>query len=163
MMVGMLATQAVAEGAATVNRQSSAKPETESVPSGAQTEQISLATTANLPLVTEDSANADLAALPDAPATPDTATESASVNMPLDLRAAMQNATQNTQSGQTTPSQTKPKHPIHPGWLAVSAVGVLLAYVGGVGLGGSKNKGLAAGCLVTGVALAGGGIYLTFR
>jgi|HubBroStandDraft_1064217.scaffolds.fasta_scaffold884618_1 hypothetical protein len=47
--VGMLATQAVAEGGAVMSPQSPAKPETTSIPGGAP-EQINLAITANLPL-----------------------------------------------------------------------------------------------------------------
>jgi hypothetical protein len=154
----MLATQAVAEGAAAVNPQSPAKPETTSLPSGSQTDQISLATTANLPLGAE--ASPETSALPEAP---EGTLESASVNMPIDLRAAMQDATQNTQNSPSTPAPAKPKHQIHPGWLAVSGVGVLFALIGGIGLTGEKNKGLAVGFLVGGVALAGGGFYLTFK
>jgi hypothetical protein len=161
ILAGTLATQAVAEGAATVSQQSPANAETANLSNGTQTEKTNPSTAANRPL--EPQANTEPNALPDAPAASAGSSDSASMNMPLDMRGLMQDAAQSTASGQSTQAPTKPKHQIHPGWLAVSAVGVLFAAIGAVGLGGTRNQGLAVGFVVGGVALTGGGIYLTFR
>ena len=104
MLVGMLATQAVAEGAATVSQQSPAKPETSSVPSGSQTEQINLAATVNLPLAAQDSVAVDVNALPDAPMESTGTSDSASLAMPPDLKAMMDDAKQNSQNLQSAPA-----------------------------------------------------------
>lgn len=97
------------------------------------------------------------ATLPDAPAA---TSESASLNVPVDLKGMMDDSAQ-AQNLQLTTTQQKQK--IHPGWLALSVVGIGAALIGGVGLTGTKNKGLAAGLLASGAALTAGGFYLTFR
>ena len=122
MLVGMLATQAVAEGAATVSPQTPAKPETASVPSGSS-EQINLATTANLPLTSQDNSNADLNALPDAPTTaPAGTSDSASLTMPPELKAMMDDARKNSQNLQPAPA-TKSHGIQRPGMLMMGIVG----------------------------------------
>ncbi|HVN93017.1 MAG TPA: hypothetical protein VMT38_04950 [Terracidiphilus sp.] len=163
VLVGMLASQAIAEGAVTT-QQAPAKPETASVPSGPQTEQTRLATTANLPLASQDSTNGDSAALPDAPGAPPTATtESSSLNMPVDLKAMLDDAKQNAQNVQSAPAQTK--HPIHGGWLVLAGVGGLWMGIGlwGLSVSDSKKGPIAGVFVVPGAAMLGGGLYLTFR
>ena len=98
------------------------------------------------------------ATLPDAPAA---TSESASLNVPVDLKGMMDDSAQAAQNLQ--PTTTEQKQKIHPGWLALSVVGIGAALIGGVGLTGTKNKGLAAGFLASGAALTAGGFYFTFR
>ena len=128
MLVGMLATQAVAEGAPIASSQSPAKPETTSVPNGPQTEQINLATTVNLPLAAQDSATADVNALPDAPMESTGTSESSSLTMPPELKAMMDDAKQNSQNLQSAPA-TKPHGLQRPGMLIMGIAGIPLAFL----------------------------------
>lgn len=168
MLVGMLATQAVAEGAATVSPQTPAKPETTSVPSGTP-EQINLATTANLPLTSQDNSGAEVNALPDAPTTaPAGTSDSASLTMPPELKAMMDDAKQNSQNLQSAPA-TKSHGLQRPGMLIMGIVGIPLAFIGGsiLAIQGTKNEGLKVGVglgfLVPGAAMSGFGFYLAFH
>lgn len=104
----------------------------------------------------------ETSALPEAPNTPE---EQASVVRPLDIKAIMDDAAQNTQNLQPTASTTASKHQIHPGWLALSAVGALGATIGAMGLskGSTKGKPVAAGFIGVGAGLTGLGLYLTFK
>jgi hypothetical protein len=167
-LVGMLATQAVAENAAAVNPKTPAKPETTTVPSGPQTEQINLAATTNLPLTSQDSATADANALPDAPAPPAGTSESASLTMPPELKAMMDDAQQNSQNLQSAPA-TKRHGLQRPGMLVMGIVGIPL-----VGFGTyvmtrsvSKDSGLknafGAAFLVPGAAMVGLGFTFAFK
>ncbi len=168
MLVGMLATQAVAEGATVVSPQSPAKPEMTSVANGSQTEQISVATTVNLPLATQDSAAADMNALPDAPMAPAGTGESSSLTMPPDLKAMMDDAKANSQNLQPA-SETKPHGLQRPGMLIMGIAGIPLALLGVAILGveGKKDEGLkygvGLGFLVPGAAMAGFGFYYAFK
>ena len=164
MLVGMLATQAVAEGAAVVTPKTSAKPETTNVPSGSL-EQINLATTENLPLTSQD--NADLNALPDAPTASTGSSDSASLTMPPELKAMMDDAAQNSQNLQSAPA-TKPHGIQRPGMLVMGIVGAM-----GMGLGAllyASDKGTlearAAGgsiLFAPGAVMAGFGFYYAFK
>ncbi len=168
MLVGMLATQAVAEGAATVSPQTPAKPETTSVPS-VTPEQINLATTANLPLRSQNGSDADLNALPDAPTTaPPGTSDSASLTMPPELKAMMDDASKNSQNLQSAPA-TKSHGLQRPGMLVMGIIGIPL-----VGFGTyvmtrsvSKNSGLknafGAAFLVPGAAMVGLGFTFAFK
>ena len=169
-LAGMLATQAVAASPAAARPQASPMPETSTIPSDSLTLAVNPVTTANLPLsaqyaVLQDNAIANPNALPDAPAVaPAPATsESASLNMPAGIKAMMADASQAANNVQ--PASTEPKHQIHPGWLALAAVGALGTALGARGL--TKNN-VAVGhdigiLLVPGIAMLGGGLYLTFR
>jgi hypothetical protein len=167
MLVGMLATQAVAEGAATASQQSPAKPETTSVPSNSQTDQINLASTVNLPVATQDSAALDVNALPDAPTESAGTSDSANLNMPPDLKAMMDDAKQNSQNLQSAPAT---KHGLQrPGMLIMGIAGIPLALLGVAILGveGKKDEGLkygiGLGLLVPGAAMTGFGFYFAFK
>jgi hypothetical protein len=168
MLVGMLATQAVAEGAATVSPQTPAKPETTSVPSGTP-EQINLATAANLSLRSQDNSDADLNPLPDAPTmAPAGSSDSASLSMPPELKAMMDDAAKNSQNLQPA-SAAKPHGIQRPGMLVMGIIGVPL-----IGFGTyvmtrsvSKDAGLknafGAIFLVPGAAMSGFGFYFAFK
>jgi hypothetical protein len=163
----MLATQAVAEGATAVTPKTTVKPETISVPSGSQTEQINLAATTNLPLAAQDGATADVNALPDAPAAPAETSDSASLSMPPELKAMMDDAAQNSQNLQSAPA-TKPHGIQRPGMLVMGIVGAM-----GMGLGAllyASDKGTlearAAGgsiLFAPGAVMAGFGFYYAFK
>jgi hypothetical protein len=169
MLVGMLATQGAAEGAATASQQSPAKPETTSVPSGSQMEQINLATAVNLPLTTQDNAAADVNALPDAPMESAGTNESSSLTMPPELKAMMDDAKQNSQSLQPA-SGTKPHGVQQPGMLVLGIAGLPLLGLGSlfyVAAAGKKNAGpaVAVGSVffVPGALMSGFGFYFAFK
>jgi hypothetical protein len=168
MLVGMLATQAVAEGATAVTPKIPVKPETTSIPSGSETEQISLATTANLQLAAQDGATVDVNALPDAPTAPAGTSESASLAMPPELKAMMDDASQNAQNVQPAPA-AKSHGVQRPGMLIMGIVGIPVAMLG-IGLlqiDAGKNAGLKDGLgatfLAGGAAMSGFGFYLAFH
>jgi len=170
-LAGMLATQEVAEGAASVNPRTTATPETASVPSGPQTEQIDFRTTANLPLSPQTNSSADPNALPNAPSA---ATESSSLNMPLDLKAMMADAGQNVESqnapnGNPAPA-TKPHGVQRPGMLVMGIIGVPLIVLGAkiftISVANSKTGDrdlLGSLFLVPGAAMSGLGFYFAFK
>jgi hypothetical protein len=168
ILVGMLATQAVAEGAPITSSQSPAKPETTSVPSGLETEQINLAATVNLPLASRDNAAADLNTLPDAPMEPAGTSESSSLAMPPELKAMMDDAKQNSQSLQSAPA-AKPHGVQRPGMLIMGIVGIPIAFIGGSLLAAQGKKqvglrvGIGLGFLVPGAAMTGFGFYFAFK
>jgi hypothetical protein len=169
MLVGMLATQGVAEGVPITNSQSPAKPETASVPNGSQTEQINLATTANLPLAAQDSAAAGVNALPDAPMEPAGTSESSSLTMPPELKAMMDDAKQNSQNLQPA-SANKPHGVQQPGMLVLGIAGLPLLGLGSlfyVAAAGKKNAGpaVAVGSVffVPGALMSGFGFYFAFK
>ena len=140
MLVGMLATQAVAEGAATVSPLTPAKPETTSVPSGSPSNKSTLRPTANLPLTSQDNSNADLSALPDAPTTaPAGTSDSASLTMPPELKAMMDDASKNSQNLQSTPA-TKSHGLQRPGMLVMGIIGLPLAALGAYDLRTGTQK-----------------------
>lgn len=163
MLVGMLATQAVAEGAATVSPLTPAKPETASVPSGSP-EQINLATTANLPLTSQDNSNADLSALPDAPTTaPAGTSDSASLTMPPELKAMMDDASKNSQNLQSAPA-TKSHGLQRPGMLVMGFIGLPLAALGAYAYARApRNKPYATIIFAPGAAMVGFGFYFAFK
>ena len=170
MLVGMLATQAVAEGAPITSPQSPVKPDTASVPSDSQMEQLSLARTVNLPLATQDNAAAEVNALPDAPMESTGTSESSSLTMPPDLKAMMDDAKQNSQSLQSAPA-TKPHGVQRPGMLVLGIAGIPLMGLGALfysaAAGGNKNggKAVAVGSIffVPGALMSGFGFYLAFK
>lgn len=170
MLVGMLATQAVAEGATVVSPQSPAKPETANVPSGSQTEQISLATTANLPLGPRDNVDADMNAMPDAPTAQTGTSDSSSLTMPPDLKAMMDDASQNSQSIQPAPA-TKPHGVQRPGMLMMGIAGLpllglgALFYVAAAGAHKNAAAGVVVGSVffVPGALMSGFGFYYAFK
>ncbi len=163
ILVGMLATQAVAEGAATVSPQTPAKPETTSVPSGSP-EQINLATTANLPLRSQNGSDADLNALPDAPTTaPPGTSDSASLTMPPELKAMMDDASKNSQNLQQAPA-AKPHGVQRPGMLMMGFIGLPLAALGAYAYARApRNKPYATIIFAPGAAMVGFGFYFAFK
>jgi hypothetical protein len=158
-LAGLLATQAVAATAPTATPQSSAKPETTSVPGAALTN----TTTTNLPLTSYDSAQADSSGLPEAP---NAATESASVTMPASLKAMMDDPAQSSQALTSTPSTQQNK--VKPGWLALGIVGAgamaMGAYIYSIKTNATGEK-MALGTIfmAPGAAAAGLGFYFAFH
>ena len=170
MLVGMLATQAVAEGAPITSPQSPVKPDTASVPSDSQMEQLSLARTVNLPLATQDNAAAEVNALPDAPMESTGTSESSSLTMPPELKAIMDDAKQNSQNLQSAPA-AKPHGVQRPGMLVLGIAGIPLMGLGALfysaAAGDNKNggKAVAVGSIffVPGAAMSGFGFYFAFK
>jgi hypothetical protein len=168
MLVGMLATQAVAEGATPVSSQSPAKPETTSVPNNSQIDQINLTTTANLPLVTQNNAAADVNALPDAPMESAGTGESSSLTMPPELKAMMDDAKQNSQNLEPA-AANKPHGLKRPGMLILGIVGIPIAVMGGgiLAIKGTEREGLritlGTSFLVGGAAMTGFGFYFAYK
>ena len=162
MLVGMVATQGMAEGAATISPQTPAKPETTSVPSGTP-EQINLATTASLPLTSQDNSGTDLNALPDPPTMPAGTSDSASLTMPPELKAMMDDAAQNSQNLQPA-SATKPHGVQRPGMLTMGFIGLPLAALGAyLYVRAPRNKPYATVFFAPGVAMSGFGFYFAFK
>jgi len=159
-LIGLMTAQAFAAGAPVIKTQPAAAPETTSIANNDSTQAIATAPTANLQLAVAESATSGSSALPEAPNAPE---EQASVTKPIDIKAVMDDAAQNTQNLQST--TTAQKHQIHPGWLALTVVGALGFAIGIVPLvrGAGKNEGLAAGFVGVGGGLAGLGLYLTFK
>jgi hypothetical protein len=169
MLVGMLATQAVAEGATAVSPQTSAKPETASVPSGSELEQIQLVGTTNLPLAAQNNFDAAINALPDAPMESMGTSESSSLTMPPELKAMMDDAKQNSQNLQSAPA-AKPHGVQQPGMLVLGIAGLPLLGLGSlfyVAAAGKKNAGpaVAVGSVffVPGALMSGFGFYFAFK
>jgi len=163
MLVGMLATQAVAEGAAAASPQTPAKPETTSAPSNSLTQTINPVPTANLPLVSQDSASADLNALPEAPTAPPATTDSASLTMPPELKAMMDDASQSSQNLQPA-ATTKPHGVQRPGMLTMGIIGIPLAALGAYAYARApRNKPYATILFAPGAAMMGFGFYYAFK
>jgi hypothetical protein len=170
MLVGMLAIQGVAEGATAVSQQLPAKPETTSVPSSSQIDQINLATAANLPLATQDSATADVNALPDEPVESAATSESSSLTMPPELKAMMDDAKQSSQSLEPAPA-AKPHGVQQPGMLVLGIAGLPLLGLGSLfyvaAAGDHKNAAaaLAVGSVffVPGALMSGFGFHYAFK
>lgn len=159
-LIGMMTMQAFAASAPAVPSQPAMAPETTSVVSNPATQAITTASTENLQLAVADDARAAETALPAAPSAPE---EQASLTRPIDIRAVMDDAAQNTQNLQ--PATTQQKHQTHPGWLALTAVGALAFTIGIIPLTKSTTRGkpVAAGFVGVGAGLAGLGLYLTFK
>jgi hypothetical protein len=165
-LIGLMTTQAFAAGAPAVAPQPAAMPETTSVTSNVSTQAIDTTPTANLSLVAEDNAAAEPNALPEAP---NVQGESASLKMPPDLRAMMDDAAQQSQSLQPA-SSTNNKKIQRPGMLVLGIAGVPLAILGVMILSlkvGPKEAGardgLGAAFLAPGAAMAGFGFYFAFH
>jgi hypothetical protein len=158
-LIGLMTTQGFAAGAPTAT-QPATQPETIPVAGNASTQAIETTQPSNLPLAAAESEATGANGLPEAPGAQQ---ETASVARPIDIKAVMDDAAQNTQNVQPAATQQKP-HQVHPAWLVLSAIGGLGMYIGAVGLTkGDKNKGLAAGFLGVGAGLTGLGLYLTFK
>ena len=161
-LIGLMTTQAFAASAPALTPQPAASPETSSLTSNVSTQAIDTTPAANLPLAATDYSTVDANALPDAPNAP---REQASVTKPLDIKAMMGDAAQNTQNLQPA-TTTQQKHQVQPAWLVLTAIGGL-----GVGFGalvlakghGSAVGPVGGGFLAAGAGLAGLGLYLTFK
>ena len=160
-LIGLMTTQAFAASAPAVTSQPAAAPETTSTASDVSTQAIATAPTVNLQLTAADNATTADTALPDAPNAPE---ERASLTKPLDIKAIMGDAGQNTQNLQSTTTQQK-QHQAHPAWLVLSAIGAIGVWMGAEGLAnGNKKSGPVAGAFLdVGAGLTGLGLYLTFK
>jgi hypothetical protein len=152
-LIGLTTVQAFAAGAP-----APMQPETTSTANNSQ--EIAVNATANMPLAATETTTPDAVALPEAPSAPQ---ETASVAKPIDIKAMMDDAPQNTQNVQPAATQQKP-HQVHPAWLVLSAIGGLGLWMGAEGLAhGTRGKPLAAAFVGGGAGLTGLGLYLTFK
>jgi hypothetical protein len=160
-LIGLMTTQAFAASAPTMTSEQAAAPETTSVTNNASTQAIATTPTANLQITVADDAKPADIALPEAPNAPE---EQASVTKPIDIKAIMGDAAQNTQNLQPT-TTTEKKHQAHPAWLVLTAVGVLAFAIGIVPLTDSTTRGkpIAGAFVGIGAGLSGLGLYLTFK
>jgi hypothetical protein len=160
-LIGLMTTQAFAASAPVVTSQP-AGPETTATSNNDAPQAIAMEPTANLQVTATDNAKIEDGAVPETPSAPE---EQASVTKPLNIRAIMDDAAQNTQNLQPT-TATQKQHQIHPGWLALTAVGgasiafATLIFAKGHG----SNVGPVGGTFMgVGAGLAGLGLYLTFK
>lgn len=166
------ATQTPAQGASTANAQAGAQ---QGAATGESTGQAQ--TTYATATIATDSApgameTATTAVLPDAPAAAAPQSESASLSMPPEMKAMMDDASQAAQSLQSTPSTTNHKLVQRPGMLVLGIAGVPLIVLGtmifslNVGSSGKANglrNGLGTAFLAPGAAMAGFGFYFAFH
>jgi len=115
---------------------------------------------ANSPSMASDNPKMEVRALPDAPSVPE---ETASVKMPTDLKAMMDDAAQKSQA--LTPP-TSQKRTFRPGWFVLGVFGAGAMALGAWGYSVSdKSKGYIAATIlfVPGAAAAGFGFYNAFH
>jgi hypothetical protein len=165
-LIGLMTTQAFAAGAPISAAQPAALPETASVTSNVPAPAIDAMPTTNLPMVATNDAASESNALPEAPSVQG---ESASLRMPADLKAMMDDAAQANQNVQPAPSSNN-KALQRPGMLVMGIAGVPLAVLGIMILSlkvGPKatgeRDGLGAAFLAPGAAMAGFGFYFAFH
>jgi hypothetical protein len=163
-LIGLTTAQAFAASAPTSTQQSAAKPDTVSVTDNALT--LQSAPAANLPLTAANSTNSEASALPDAPGV---AADTASVKMPADLKAMMDDAAQNAQNLQPAQSSNNKKIQ-RPGMLVLGIAGVAPTVLGIMILSlkvGPKatgyRDGLGAAFLAPGAVMMGTGFYFAFH
>jgi hypothetical protein len=165
-LIGLMTTQAFAAGAPAMPSQRGALPETTAVANTAASQSIETSPIANLPLAAAESTHYDATALPEEPIVQ---YESASVKMPADLKAMMDDAAQTSQNLQST-SSTSDKKIQRPGMLVLGIAGVPLAVLGVMILSlsvgpketGAKD-GLGAAFLAPGAVMMGTGFYFAFH
>ena len=161
-LIGLMTTQVFAASAPAVTSEPAAVPETTSVTTNASAQTIATAPTANLQL-TATNAITDDTAIPETPGAPE---QRASVTKPLDIKAIMDDAAQNTQDLQSTRTTAEKQHQIHPGWLALTAVGGAgIAFATLIFTKGHGPNVAPVGGTIMGVSagLAGLGLFLTFK
>lgn len=159
-LIGLMTTQAFAASAPVVTSEPAAAPETATSANNNSTQAIAAEPTSNFQMTVADDAKIADTALPEAPSAPE---EQASVVKPIDIKAIMDDAAQAPQNLQST-TRTQ-KHQIHPGWLAVTAIGVGLFAFGIIPLTSSTTRGkpIAGAFVGVGAGLTGLGLYLTFK
>jgi hypothetical protein len=155
-LIGLMTTQAFATGVPV------AAPETTSITNNDSA--IAANATVNLPLIATETTTTDASVLPDAPTVP---VDAASVKMPAEMKAMMDDAAQQSQA-MTAPATTQ-KHYFNAGWFALGIVGVGAAAIGAgiYGVAGTKDQGLKIGVgtafFAPGVLAAGFGFYNAFH
>jgi hypothetical protein len=169
ILAGMLAGQAVAQGAPAATPHSSTQQNAS--PVAVQT-LVANATIAIDPVAkTSRSTETEMNALPDAPAAAQLETsESASLTMTPEMKAMMDDASQVGQNLQSTPKAANHKVVQRPGMLVLGIAGVPLIVFGALVLGlkvGPKATGLRDGIgtafLAPGAAMSGLGFYFAFH
>jgi hypothetical protein len=174
-LIGLMTTQAFAASVPASAPQPATLPGTASVPSNVSTQaidtraidtlSIDTTATANVPLAATDNATSDASALPDAPALQG---ESASLKMPTEMKAMMDDAAQQSQA--LTAPATKSKGGIQrPGMLVMGIAGIPLAAFGtwvltrNVSKDATLKNEFGAAFLVPGAAMMGLGFYFAFH
>jgi cytoskeletal protein RodZ len=161
------AAQMPAQGAPTTAVQASSPQN-----AGASQTAAQLPTTNTATSTDSAGTSAEAAALPDAPALAGEASDSASLNMPPEMKAMMDDASQVSQNLQSTPSTTNHKLVQRPGMLVLGIAGVPLIVLGtmifslNVGSSGKANglrNGLGTAFLAPGAAMSGIGFYFAFH
>ncbi len=172
-LVGMLATEAVAQSPAAANAQAPATPETATTQpvttASTQPASTTPAPTATLPVTKQDKAIANTDALPEAPVAASATTDSASINMPPDLKAMMDDAQQNGQN-LTSTQPTQKKGVQRPGMLVLGIAGVPLIILGTMILSlnvvsskTGEKVALGSAFMAPGAAMSGLGFYFAFH
>ncbi len=119
---------------------------------------------------TSGAAKSELSALPEAPTAQSGTSESASLNMPPEMKAMMDDASQESQALQSSPKTTKSKAVQRPGMLVMGIAGVPLIVLGtmifSLNVGGKETglrNGLGTAFLAPGAAMSGLGFYFAFH
>lgn len=172
-LVGMLAGQAVAQSPTAANSQAPATPETKTTQTidtaNTQPTRTSPAPAATLPAAPRGDTTADPNALPEAPASAPVTADSASINMPPDLKAMMDDAKANAQN-LTSTQPTQKKGVQRPGMLVMGIAGIPLIVLGtmiySLNVASSKTGtkvALGSAFMAPGVAMSGLGFYFAFH
>ncbi|HTY83364.1 MAG TPA: hypothetical protein VMB19_04050 [Silvibacterium sp.] len=162
-LIGLMTTQAFAASAPAATSEPAAAPETTAISTNDSTQTIATAPTANLQLTAATNATTDDTAIPETPSAPE---QQANVTEPIDIKAVMDDAAQNTQNLQSTRTTAEKQHQIHPGWLALTAVGGAgIAFATLIFTKGHGSNVAPVGGTIMGVSagLAGLGLFLTFK
>ncbi len=165
LAVVFTATQMPAEDAQAVAPQAATLQAADANTSSVQTSATN-AGTAPLTTAPSNALKTEANALPEAPTTKAANQEAASVTMPPNVRAMLNDATERSQSLQSTP---KSKGIQRPGMLIMGIAGVPLIAFGTyvmtrhVSTNSGLKDGFGAAFLVPGAAMSGFGFYLAFK
>ena len=164
------ATQMPAESALTATPQAAAQQSASAGQNASQTAQGNATVRSAAAPDSAKSATVTASTLPDAPVVPAATSESASLNMPADMKAMMDDAAQAGENLQSTPKSSNKKLVQRPGMLVMGIAGVPLMVLGVMVLSlkvGPKEAGardgLGAAFLAPGAAMSGLGFYFAFH
>jgi len=164
------ATQMPAESAPTATPQAATQQSASARQNASQAAQANVAMQSAAAPDAAKSATAAASALPDAPVAPAAMPESASLNMPADMKAMMDDAAQASENLQPTTKSSNRKLVQRPGMLVMGIAGVPLMVLGVMILSlkvGPKEAGardgLGAAFLAPGAAMSGLGFYFAFH
>ncbi len=164
------ATQMPAQGAAATTPQATTQQNMNDQASTAQAPAANSATAAAPETAPTAVAKSELSTLPEAPQAQSETGESASLSMSADMKAMMDEASQESENLQSTPKTTKNKVVQRPGMLVLGIAGVPLIILGtmifSLNVGGKETglrNGLGTAFLAPGAAMSGIGFYFAFH